>query len=65
MGTYTPDFAYTTPGNGLMAEEVCAVATAEARLREKHFEADYGVKVRIIPADQAARAPVEIFEPRR
>lgn len=61
MGTYTPDFAYRTPGHGLMAEEVCSVATAEARLREKHFEADYGIKVRILVANQVARTPIEIF----
>ena len=59
MGTYTPDFAYTLPGRGLVAEEVRAIATAECRLREKHFAPDYGVHVRIIPADQAARTPVE------
>lgn len=61
MGLYTPDFAYALPGRGLVAEEVRAIATAECRLREKHFASDYGVHVRIVPADQAARMPVEDF----
>jgi len=61
VGTYTPDFGYSLPNREQMAEEVCVVATADARLREEHFEADYGVRVRIVMADQAARTPVEVF----
>ncbi len=61
MGTYSPDFAYTLPGQGQVAEEVCAIASAERRLREQHFAADYGVRVRIVPAAEAARMPVEGF----
>lgn len=61
MGTYTPDFAYTVAGQGLVAEEVHPIATAESRLREKHFAADYGVRVRIVPAAEAARTPVDPF----
>lgn len=55
VGQYEPDFTYQEKGE-LVVEDVKGVKTAMYRWKKKHFEIQYGIKIREITKKRARAA---------
>lgn len=56
VGWYIADFDYNERGTGRVVEDFKGYTTPLARWKLRHFELQYGIKVRII-GKRASRAP--------